>query len=123
MFATGTFAVDLTPQEDPGFAVGRMHLSKIYAGDLVGSSTGQMISKRTKNGAAVYYAIEEFSGALSGKHGTFTLAHSGYMHKSTQTLEVMIVKGSGGGELESISGTMQIRQKEQGHEYSLDFQL
>ena len=59
MSANGTFGVDLTPQEDIGSPVGRMLIKKTYLGDMNGSGAGQMISKRTENGAAVYYAIEE----------------------------------------------------------------
>ncbi len=73
MSANGTFEVDLTPQEDIGSPAGRMLIKKTYLGDMNGSGTGQMISKRTENGAAVYYAIEEFSGSVKGKNGGFTL--------------------------------------------------
>ena len=44
-----------------------------------------MISKRTENGTAVYYAIEEFSGSVKGKNGGFTLVHKGHMSKESQS--------------------------------------
>jgi len=123
MSANGTFEADLTPQEDAEFPTGRMLIKKAYSGDMSGSGTGQMISKRTENGAAVYYAIEEFSGSVSGKNGAFTLVHKGHMSKETQSLEVTILAGSGSGELQNISGSMLILQDANGHRYELEFKL
>ena len=123
MSANGTFEVDLTPQEDTGFPAGRMLIQKTYLGDIKGTGTGQMISKRTENGAAVYYAIEELSGSVKGKTGEFTHVHKGHMSKKTQSLEVTILEGSGSGELQGISGSMLIIQDANGHRYEMKFEL
>jgi len=121
--ANGTFEVDLTPQEDIGSPAGRMLIKKTYLGDMNGSGTGQMISKRTENGTAVYYAIEEFSGSVKGKNGEFTLVHKGHMNKESQSLDVTILEGSGSGELQNISGSMLIIQDTNGHRYEFTFEL
>ena len=121
--AKGTFEVDLLPQDDTGYPAGRMLIRKAYLGDMKGSGMGQMISKRTETGAAVYYAIEEFSGSVKGKNGGFTLVHKGNMNKESQSLEVTILEGSGSGALESISGSMLIDQDENGHRYELTCNL
>lgn len=123
MTATGTFEVALTPQEDIDFPAGRMLIKKAYSGGMAGSGVGQMISKRTAEGAAIYYAIEEFSGTLDGKKGGFTLTHKGFMSAESQLLEVVILEGSGSGELQQISGSMTITQSADGHEYELAYEL
>ncbi len=123
MTAKGTFEVDLTPQADTDSPAGRMVIDKVYLGDITGSGIGQMISKRTESGAAVYFAIEEFSGSIEGKSGAFTLIHKGYMSKESQSLEVVIFEGSGTGELETISGSMVITQDADGHTYELAYEL
>ena len=123
MPANGTFEVDLMPQNDSGFPSGRMLIKKSYLGDMNGSGVGQMISKRVENGVAVYFAIEEFSGSVKGKRGGFTLVHHGYMSKDSQTLEIIILEGSGSGELQDISGSMLIDQDANGHSYELAFEL
>jgi hypothetical protein len=123
MSANGTFEVSLTSQEDLGTPAGRMLIKKNYLGDMNGSGIGQMISKRTEKGIAVYYAIEEFSGSIKGKSGGFTLVHKGHMSKKSQTLEVTILEGSGSGELQNISGSMLIVQDSNGHRYELSFEL
>lgn len=123
MSAKGTFEISLTPQEDEGFAAGRLLINKTYQGDMEGEGLGQMISKRVENGTAIYYAIEEFTGSLMGKTGSFTLSHQGFMDKETQSLEVTIVQGSGSDELEGISGSMAIIRSEDGHSYELRYEL
>ena len=123
MTASGSFEVQLTPQDDAEVPAGRMLIDKTYRGDVVGSGTGQMISKRTEDGRAVYFAIEEFSGSVKGHRGGFTLLHRGYMNQESQSLEVTILEGSGSGELEDVSGTMLIIQGESGHRYELEFEL
>ncbi len=122
MSAKGQFEVNLVPQEDENPA-GRMLINKTYIGNLEGSGVGQMISKRTPTGEAVYYAIEEFSGLLDGKKGSFTLVHSGSMNKESQSLSVLILEGSGDDELKNISGSMKIIQEGGNHSYDLDYTL
>lgn len=123
MSASGDFEVDLTPQDDVGAPAGRMILKKTYTGDVDGSAVGQMISKRTENGTAAYYAIEEFSGSVDGRSGAFTLLHRGTMSADAQSLEIVVLDGSGSGELATISGSMLITQHEEGHRYEFSYEL
>jgi hypothetical protein len=99
-----------------------MIIDKKYSGDLLGSGIGQMISKRTA-GSSAYYAIEEFKGSVNGKNGSFTLTHSGFMSEDAQSLEVLILDGSGEGELKDISGSMSIIQDDGNHSYVLEYKL
>jgi len=117
----GSFEVNLAPQEDSEAPAGRMVIDKSYQGGLVGSGRGQMISKRTDNGSAIYFAIEEFTGTVEGKNGVFTLVHKGEMSKETQSLEVLVMEGSGKGALENISGSMIISQENGGHTYKFSY--
>jgi hypothetical protein len=123
MIAKGIFEVDLRPQADGDFPAGRMVIDKTYSGDMTGSGKGQMISKRTESGIAVYYAIEEFSGTVQGKSGAFTLIHKGHMSAESQSLDIKILEGSGSGELENISGSKAITQDLDGHSYELVYEL
>ncbi len=122
MSAQGTFTVKLEPQNDEATPAGRMTILKQYVGGMVGKGVGQMISKRTEGGAAVYSAIEEFDGMVNGKVGSFTLFHNGYISSSKQSLEVTIVEGSGTGELKGIEGELTIIQENGTHNYALKYQ-
>ncbi len=121
MEAKGTFQVNLDPQDDTTAPAGRMLIHKEYTGDLIGIGIGQMLSKRTAAGVAVYSAIEEFEGTLAGKKGCFTLVHSGFMSASEQRLDISIIAGSGKGELEGIEGALNIIQQDDKHCYKLEY--
>lgn len=123
MPASGTFDVKLLPQKDGDAPAGRMALFKEYSGDMVGRGVGQMISKRTDAGTAVYSAIEEFEGSVNSKKGGFTLFHNGYLSSSEQSLTVVIVEGSGRGELKAIRGSLSIIQEDGKHGYELEYTL
>ncbi len=84
--ATGTFEVSMTPPASTGerevALLGRMLLDKQYAGDLVATSQGHMLTAMTVvKGSAGYVAIELVTGTLGGRAGSFALQHSGTMHR------------------------------------------
>jgi len=121
MQASGHFEVKLEPVDETP-AAGRMLINKVYFGSLEGVGKGQMLSKRTP-GTSVYSAIEEVNGSLNGKSGSFTLFHTGQMSSEGSNLQIIIVEGSGTGELENISGLMSITQNDGEHHYTLEYSL
>ncbi|WP_049721928.1 DUF3224 domain-containing protein [Gilvimarinus polysaccharolyticus] len=123
MSVSGTFTVKLETHHDESAPAGRMTLLKEYSGSLTGNGVGQMISKRTTGGASVYSAIEEFEGSLNGKKGGFTLFHNGFMSSSKHELNIIIIEGSGSGELEGIEGKLSITQENNAHQYELQYNL
>lgn len=120
---SGSFDVNIEPQQDDDAPAGRMILRKQYHGAMSGVGVGQMLSKRIADGAAAYSAIEEFVGSVDGKQGAFTLVHNGFMNGGEQTLKIYILPGSGTGELTNISGTMDILQQNGDHQYQLRYVL
>jgi hypothetical protein len=129
MQAKGTFEVDLQPldsyaQGGGGVTLRRMSINKTFYGDLEGTSQGEMLSVLTDvQDAAGYVAIEQISGVLQGKFGTFVLQHFGIMDRGQNRLILEVVPESGSGELSSLSGTMTIGQLEGQHIYAFDYEL
>lgn len=121
MIAKGSFSVTLEPQDSDVCPAGRLVINKEYQGDLTGSGKGQMISKRTEAGVSVYSAIEEVTAILAGKQGSFTLFHTGLMSSEESSLTVIIVDGSGAGELVGITGSCTIEMVDGGHFYTLNY--
>src|ERR1022692_3743197 len=124
MHASGTFEVKITPQpadgEDP--AVGRMAIDKQFHGDLEATSKGQMLAAVTSvKGSAGYVAIEQVTGSLRGRSGTFVLQHSGTMTRGTPQLIVSVVPDSGTGELVGLTGTMTITIADGKHSYDFEY--
>jgi Protein of unknown function (DUF3224) len=126
--ATGTFEVFMTPPDSPQErtvdTLGRMLLDKQFAGDLVASSQGQMLTAMTPTkGSAGYVAIELVTGTLGGRTGSFVLQHSGTMNQGAPLLLVTVVPDSGTEALAGISGQLTIRIAEGKHFYTLDYTL
>jgi Protein of unknown function (DUF3224) len=128
MIANGTFTVQTTPQDDTstadGVSLGRMALAKIFAGDLVGTGQGQMLTAMTAvKGSAGYVAIERITGSLHGRAGSFAMQHSGTMDQGAQQLSITLVPDSGTGQLVGIRGVFRLRIEAGQHLYALDYTL
>jgi hypothetical protein len=126
--ASGTFEVKMSPQApdegQSGVGIGRMLIDKRFEGDLEGASKGQMLAAMTGvAGSAGYVAMEQVTGTLAGRSGTFVLQHTGTMTRGTPALTVSVVPDSGTGELEGLTGTMQIIIEEGRHSYVFEYTL
>jgi hypothetical protein len=126
--ASGTFDVKMTPQtaDDKGAAsaVGRFSLDKQFHGDLAGTSKGEMLAiSGAVAGSAGYVAMEQVTGTLNGRTGTFALQHTGTMTRGAAQLSINVVPDSGTGELTGLSGKMDIKIAEGKHFYEFDYTL
>lgn len=107
-----------------GITLGRSSLDKIFHGKLSGESKGEMLSAFTPTkGSAGYVAIEQFTGDLEGKTGSFVLQHFGTMAKGEERLILEVVPDSGTGDLSGISGKMKIIRDNGKHFYEFEYQL
>ncbi len=129
MIITGKFDLSLTPLETyttgtDGMQLGRMGIDKTFDGSLSAVSKGEMLNALSPvEGSAGYVAVEQVTGDLEGKKGSFVLQHYGTMSREGQQLILEVVPNSGSGELEGLSGTMKIRIEDGQHYYDFDYQL
>ena len=129
MKITGEFEVNLNPVDNytegkDGITLNRMSLDKTFHGALEAISKGEMLSARTPvKGSAGYVAIEQVSGKLSGRKGSFVLQHYGIMDQGKDRLILEVVPDSGTGELEGLTGKMAINIEEGKHFYEFDYDL
>ncbi|HMT07202.1 MAG TPA: DUF3224 domain-containing protein [Pyrinomonadaceae bacterium] len=126
--AKGTFDVKTTPQPADDAAAGpfgRLFLDKKFHGDLDAVSKGQMMGAQTETeGSGAYVALEQVTGTLAGKKGSFMLMHNGTMQKGGNfVLNVSVVPDSGTGDLKGISGTMKIIIEDKKHLYEFSYSL
>ncbi|HEY6123300.1 MAG TPA: DUF3224 domain-containing protein, partial [Steroidobacteraceae bacterium] len=89
--ASGSFEVSIQSlannevSADP--MLGRFLLTKKFSGDLDASACGHMLSAGTAiKGSAGYVAIDQVTGSLDGRQGSFILQHSGSMKRGAPTL-------------------------------------
>ena len=126
--ARGTFEVDIKPEppyvSDANAPVGRMSIDKHFAGDLVGTSKGEMLAVGTgTEGSAGYVAMEQVTGSLNGRTGTFALQHTGIMNRGAQSLSITVVPDSGTGQLVGLSGSLSIQIDDGKHSYDFEYTL
>jgi Protein of unknown function (DUF3224) len=123
--ASGPFDVKLTEQKpDSEVAraanLGRMTIDKQFHGDLEGVSKGEMLFYQRLG----YVALERVTGSLKGRKGSFVLQHSATSKDGVPSLVIFVVPDSGTGELQSLSGKMNIVIAPDGkHSYALDYSL
>lgn len=125
MHAHGTFTVNVQPiAPAPADGLARFSIDKQIHGDLEAATKGEMLSGGDpRQGAAGYVAMEMVTGTLNGKRGGFALQHCGTMDSSGPKMNVIVVPGSGTGELKGISGTFTIHIEKGQHSYDFDYAL
>jgi hypothetical protein len=126
--AMGSFEVTLQPLSNAEVSaeasLGRMLLLKKFSGDLAASARGQMLTASTgMKGSAAYVAIDQVTGELGGRRGSFVLQHSGSMNRGVPTLSIMVVPDSGTGELAGLTGTLSINVIDGKHFYDFIYSL
>jgi len=132
MQANGTFEVKITPAEGTALekeaGIGRMTIDKTWTGNLSGTSKGSMLTSATEStGAMAYVALEKVDAKLNDKSGSFYFSHNATMKKGDATsgvLKIIVVAGSGTGELTGLSGELTINiDAKGGHAYVFNYEL
>ena len=129
MKIAGKFEVKLAPLDTyatgtNGIGLGRMSIDKTFTGDLDATSKGEMLTAMTPvQGSAGYVAIEQVTGTLSGKKGSFVLQHSGTMNQGDAQLILNVVPDSGTGQLLDLTGEMAIKIEDGQHFYEFEYEL
>ena len=129
--ATGTFTVTIIPEAQGaapagGLPTARMALAKTFAGGMVGTAVGTMLSAGTPgpDSVAAFVAVDQFHGAVDGRTGGFLLLHRGTMAPGgAGELSVVIAPGSGTGQLAGIAGSLAIEIVGGQHRYDLAYTL
>jgi hypothetical protein len=126
--ATGTFDVKVVPQaaddQSKPAAISRMSIDKQFHGGLEGTSRVEGLTAGTDvKGSAVYVAVEQFSGTLAGRKGSFLLHHTGIMTRGAPQLTVSVVPDSGTGQLVGLTGEMNITIADGKHSYDFAYTL
>lgn len=129
MNINGTFNAILTSLDgyakgENGVKLGRRSIEKTWNGELKAKSKGEMVSAMTPvKGSAGYVAIEQVTGTLAGKKGSFVLQHYGIMDKGKDRLILEVVPDSGTDELQGLTGKLAIRIEEGTHFYDFEYEL
>ena len=125
--ASGTFTVKLTALPFDGVSsemLGRRSIDKQFQGALDATSQGMMLSAGTATrGSAGYVAIEQVTGVLDGRRGSFVLQHHATMNRGAPSLSIVVVPDSGTDELTGLTGSMGITITDGKHFYDFEYTL
>jgi Protein of unknown function (DUF3224) len=122
--ATGQFDVKVAPLDPYDKVLSRFSLDKQYHGDLEAVSKGEMLSSGNPATDAGAVAMEKVSGKLGGRSGSFVLQHSATMEQGKpSSWSIIVVPGSGTGELAGIRGKMEIVVEGGKHSYVFEYAL
>ncbi|MEX2395301.1 MAG: DUF3224 domain-containing protein [Actinomycetota bacterium] len=123
--AKGTFDVTLVPIDGVQIdRIGAMSIDKTFAGDLVGTSGGAMMSTGTPEPtSAGYVALEWVTATIEGRSGTFALQHTGVMDRGEGALTITVLPDSGTDALTGLRGTMSIDIVDGEHRYTFDYEV
>ncbi len=126
---SGKFDLSLKPLETyasgiDGVKLGRIAIDKTFFGALSAVSKGEMLNALSPvEGSAGYVAVEQVTGEIEGKKGSFVLQHYGTMDSNGQHLTLEVVPNSGSGELAGLSGKMAIRIEGGQHFYDFEYHI
>jgi hypothetical protein len=127
LHAKGPFDVKISPQADadlPQGVLSRMGIDKQFHGDLEAVSKGEMLAAgNPSKGSAGYVALEQVTGTLNGKKGSFVLQHSATIDHGVPHLSVTVVPESGTDQLTGLSGSMNIIITAGKHSYDFEYTL
>jgi len=127
--AVSPFTLDTFEQHDPyaedaDVAFARAAITKTFTGDIVATSTVEMLSVTVGGHGAGYVAVERVTGAVGGRSGSFAVLHVGTMSGGDYWARWPVVPGSGTGELAGMSGEGRIEIAADGaHTFFLDYEL
>ena len=128
MHAKGPFEVKVSPQaadDLPQGVISRMSIDKTFHGDLEGTSRGEMLASGSgaKGSSGGYVAMEQVTGTLNGRKGTFVLQHTATMTRGVPQISIIVVPDSGTGELAGLSGKLEIIIANGKHSYDFEYSL
>jgi hypothetical protein len=126
--ADATFTVDSWDEqpydEQDGVKLARVRLTKTFRGDLVGSSSVEMLGAHAGGEPRAYVAMERIVGTLHGRAGSFVLQHTAEASGGEQSSTLTVVPDSGTGELRGLRGQANItRDAAGGHTFTLDYDI
>ncbi len=104
----------------------KLHRSVVHrelTGDMIGKSEAQRAAACTATlDSAGYVAVERFTCSVRGKSGSFVLQHRGLMENGESALMVKSLPDSGTGELDGISGRLEIDNEEGKRSYAPEYE-
>lgn len=89
---------------DGGPDLVRIEVTERFLGDIEGEGVARFLQTSFSDGAASFVGVEQVTGSVGGRQGTFVLQDSGTLRDSVVTGTWFVVPGSGTGDLTGLRG-------------------
>src|SRR3954468_3263939 len=83
----------------------RASVTKTYEGDIEGDGRVEYLMMYRGDGSASFVGLEQFTGRIGGKNGTFVLQRTGVFESGQAKESYSVISGSATGELQGLSGS------------------
>ncbi len=130
MRATGSFQSNNWEEKpysegERGQKLSQVTVRSIFSGDVVGEGTLAYLLFYQTESAGTFIGLERFVGSLGGRSGSFVLQHNGTFEGANVQGKVLVLPGSGTGELSGLrgEGSFTARHGEAAVPFVLDYEL
>ena len=82
----------------------RASVIKSYQGDITGEGKLEYLMMYRDDDSATFVGLERVVGSVGGRSGSFVLEHSGTFKGGVATVTLLVVPGSGTGDLRGLRG-------------------
>lgn len=135
MKAAATFSVkkweeNTYAQISPTVKMTKASVEYELKGDLDGKAVEECLmfyshfdEKDQHNSAAEYIGLMRFEGKLNGRTGSFVMKDDGKFEGGSADSTLTILKGSGTGDLKSITGTGMYRASKEGVRFEVEYDV
>jgi hypothetical protein len=82
----------------------RASVTKSYQGDITGEGKLESLMMYRDDGSATFIGLERVVGSVGGRSGSFVLQGSGTFKDGVATVTLLVVPGSGTGDLRGLRG-------------------
>ena len=82
----------------------RASVTKSYQGDIKGEGKLEYLMMYRDDGSASFIGLERLVGNIGGRSGSFVLRHTGEFKEGIATVTLVVVPGSGTGDLRGLRG-------------------
>jgi hypothetical protein len=82
----------------------RVSVTKTYQGEITGEGKLEYLMMYRDDGSASFLGLERVVGSVGGRSGSFVLQHSGTFKGGVATVTLLVVPGSGTGDLRGLGG-------------------
>jgi len=94
------------PYDEPaeGLVLTRIHAEESFSGDISGDGVVEFLQAARADGSASFVGIEQVTGTVGGREGTFLLQDAGTVEGNVVSGEWFVIPGSGTGGLAGLRG-------------------